>query len=163
MSKDRYARPRPIMISMIAALVLAIAPMPDWAETFRPDWVTLTLIYWAMNLPRTYSIGWAWVTGLILDVAQGTLLGQHALALSLVIFVTVRFHLQMRQFPTLQLLASVLALLALYQFILFWINGVAGVNSPAVSYWGPVLSGTIIWPFLSMLFSGLRYRAHSRV
>jgi len=32
------------MISMIAALVLAIAPMPDWAETFRPDWVTLTLI-----------------------------------------------------------------------------------------------------------------------
>jgi rod shape-determining protein MreD len=83
------------MISMIAALVLAIAPMPNWAETFRPDWVTLTLIYWAMNLPRTYSVGWAWVIGLILDVAQGTLLGQHALALTLVIFVTVRFHLQL--------------------------------------------------------------------
>ena len=161
MSKDRYTRPRPIIISMIAALVLAIAPMPAWAESFRPDFVTLTLIYWAMNLPRTYSIGWAWVIGLVLDVAQGTLLGQHALALSLVIFVTVRFHLQMRQFPTLQLLASVLALLALCQFILFWINGVAGVNSPAVSYWGPVLSGALIWPLITMLFGGVRYRARS--
>ena len=59
MSKDRYTRPRPIIISMIAALVLAIAPMPAWAESFRPDFVTLTLIYWAMNLPThlQYRLG----------------------------------------------------------------------------------------------------------
>ena len=161
MSKHRYAPPQPIIISLIAALMLAIAPMPTWAETFRPDWATLTLIYWAMNLPRTYSVGWAWIIGLVLDVAQGTLLGQHALALSLVIFVTARFHLQMRQFPALQLLATVLALLALYQFILFWVNGVAGVNSPAISYWGPVLTGSLVWPLMTMLFGGIRYRARS--
>jgi len=161
MSKDRYARPQPIIISMVLALMLAIAPMPTWAEAFRPDWVTLTLIYWAMNLPRTYSVGWAWIIGLVLDVAQGTLLGQHALALSLVIFVTARFHLQMRQFPALQLMATVLALLSLYQFILFWINGVAGVNTPAIAYWGPVLTGSLIWPLMTMLFGGIRYRARS--
>ena len=161
MSKHRYAPPQPIIISLIVALMLAIAPMPTWAEAFRPDWATLTLIYWAMNLPRTYSVGWAWIIGLVLDVAQGTLLGQHALALSLVIFVTARFHLQMRQFPALQLLATVLALLALYQFILFWINGVAGVNPPAISYWGPVLTGSLVWPLMTMLFGGIRYRARS--
>ncbi len=161
MSNDRYTRPQPVLISMIVALMLAIAPMPDWAEAFRPDWVTLTLIYWAMNLPRTYSVGWACFIGLVLDVAQGTLMGQHALALSLVIYVTVKFHLQMRQFPTLQLSATVFAMLALYQFILFWINGVAGVNTPAVSYWGPVLTGSLIWPLMTMLFGGARYRARS--
>ena len=161
MSRERASRPRPIIISIIAALMLAIAPMPDWAEAFRPDWVTLTLIYWAMNLPRTYSVGWAWVIGLVLDVAQGTLLGQHALALSLVIYVTVKFHLQMRQFPTLQMSATVFALLALHQFILFWINGVAGVNAPAVSYWGPVITGSLIWPLVTMLFAGVRYRARN--
>lgn len=161
MSKDRYTRPQPVIISLILALMLAIAPMPDWAEPFRPDWVAMTLIYWATNLPRTYSVGWAWIIGIILDVAQGTLLGQHALALSLVIYVTVKFHLQMRQFPTLQLSATVFALLALYQFILFWINGVAGVNTPTVSYWGPVLTGSLIWPLLTMMFGGVRYRARS--
>jgi rod shape-determining protein MreD len=49
-------------------------------------------------------------------------------------------------------------MLALYQFILFWINGVAGVNTPAVSYWGPVISGMILWPLLSLLLGGLRFR-----
>jgi len=161
MSRGRYTRPKPVVISMIVALMLAIAPMPAAAEAFRPDWVTLTLIYWAMNLPRTYSVGWAWIVGLVLDVAQGTLLGQHALALSLVIYVTVKFHLQMRQFPTLQLSATVFALLALFQFILFWINGVAGVNTPAISYWGPVLTGSLVWPLMTMLFGGVRYRARS--
>ena len=161
MSKDRASRPQPIIISIILALMLAIAPIPDWAESFRPDWVTMTLIYWSMTLPRSYGVGWAWVIGLILDVAQGTLLGQHALALSLVIYVTVTFHLQMRQFPTLQLSLTVCALLALYQFILFWINGVAGVNTPAVTYWGPVLSGSLLWPLLTILFGGVRYRARA--
>jgi rod shape-determining protein MreD len=70
----------------------------------------------------------------------------------------VKFHLQLRQFPTLQLTATVFALLALYQFVLFWINGVAGVNATAVTYWGPVISGMILWPLLSMMFGSLRYR-----
>jgi rod shape-determining protein MreD len=111
-----------------------------------------------MTSPRTYSVGSAWVIGLVLDVAQGTLLGQHALALCLVIYITVKFHLQLRQFPTLQLTATVFAMLALYQFILFWINGVAGVNTVAVSYWGPVISGMLLWPLLSMMLGSLRFR-----
>jgi rod shape-determining protein MreD len=138
--------------------MLSIAPMPDWAAPYRPDWVALTLIYWSMTSPRTYSVGSAWVIGLVLDVAQGTLLGQHALALCLVIYITVKFHLQLRQFPTLQLTATVFAMLALYQFILFWINGVAGVNTVAVSYWGPVISGMLLWPLLSMMLGSLRFR-----
>ncbi len=161
MSRNSDARPQPVIISIIVALMLAIAPMPGWTESFRPDWVTMTLIYWAMNLPRSYGVGWAWIIGLILDVAQGTLLGQHALALALVIYVTVTFHLQMRQFPTLQLSMTVCALLALYQFILFWINGVAGVNTPAITYWGPVISGSLLWPIMTIMFGGARYRVRT--
>ena len=162
MAKDRASRRLPILVSIVIALMLAIVPLPDIAGPYRPDWVALTLIYWAMNLPRTYSVGSAWIVGLVLDVAHGTLLGQHALALCLVVYITVRFHLQMRQFPLSQLTATVFAQLALYQFILFWINGVAGVHATAVTYWGPVLSGTIIWPFLFMFFSGMRYRASTK-
>jgi rod shape-determining protein MreD len=159
MSSQRTVRLQPIIMTIIAALMLSIAPVPGWAESYRPDWLALTLIYWSMNSPRGYSVGSAWIVGLVLDVAQGTLLGQHALALCLVIYITVKFHLQLRQFPTLQLTATVFALLALYRFILFWINGVAGVNAPAVTYWGPVISGMILWPFLSSIFTSMRFRA----
>jgi len=161
MSNDRPMRHQSIIISIIVALMLSITPMPEWAAEYQPDWVALTFIYWSMSLPRTYSVGSAWVIGLVLDVAQGTLLGQHALALCLTIYVSVKFHLQLRQFPLLQLTATIFAMLALYQFILFWINGVVGINPPAVVYWGPVVSGTVIWPILSTFLSGLRERARA--
>jgi rod shape-determining protein MreD len=74
-----------------------------------------------------------------------------------VVYITVKFHLQIRVFPVLQLTATVFAMLAVYQFILFWINGVAGINSPAVTYWGPVLTGTVVWPLLSMVYANVRY------
>lgn len=157
MSRRQAVSLQSIIITVTLALMLSIAPMPAWLEPFRPDWVALTLIYWSMTSPRTYSVGGAWAVGLVLDVAQGTLLGQHALALCLVIYITVKFHLQLRQFPILQLTATVFAMLALYQFILFWINGVAGVNAPAIAYWGPVISGMLVWPLVSMVFAGLRF------
>ncbi len=159
MTPDRGTMRLPIITCIIAALMLTIAPMPDWARAFRPDWVALTLIYWAMILPRTYSVGTAWIIGIVLDVAQGTLLGQHAIALCFIIYITVKFHLQFRVFPVSQMSATVFAMLAFYQFILFWINGVAGVTTSATTYWAPVLTGALIWPLLTLFFGGVRYRA----
>jgi rod shape-determining protein MreD len=148
----------PVLVTIIFALMLMVVPLPDWAAPFRPDWVALTLIYWAMMMPRTWSVGSAWIIGILLDVAQGTILGQHALALCLIVFITVRFHLLMRVFPLQQLAATVFAILALYQFILFWINGVAGIDVPAVDYWGPVITGTLFWPVVLLVLRGVRVR-----
>ncbi len=161
MSSSQLSRRFPVIASIVVSLTLAIAPLPDWAVAYRPDWVALTLIYWSLLLPKTYSVGWAWLAGLVLDIAQGTLFGQHALALCFIIYISVKFHLKIRVFPMLQKTVTVFAILALYQFILFWINGVAGINSPSVTYWGPVLTGTAIWPLLSMLYSNSRYRTRS--
>ncbi len=163
MTVGRESRRLPVIVLIVVSLMLAIAPMPDWASPFRPDWVALTLIYWTMMLPRTYSVGTAWIVGIVMDVAQGTLLGQHAIALCFVVYVTVKFHLQFRVFPASQMSATVFALLAFYQFILFWINGVAGVTTDAITYWGPVITGTLIWPLLTLFFGGVRYRASSGI
>jgi rod shape-determining protein MreD len=153
----------PVLVTIIVSIMLVVMPLPDWAEPFRPDWVALTLIYWAMMMPRTWSVGSAWLVGIVVDVAQGTILGQHALALCFIVFVTVRFHLLMRVFPMQQLTATVFALLALYQFILFWINGAAGIDVPLSSYWGPVITGTLFWPVVMALLSGIRMRVqHGR-
>ena len=55
--------------------------------------------------------------------------------------------------------ATVFALLALYQFMLFWINGVASVSAPSVAYWGPVIAGTAFWPLVFLFLSGIRLRS----
>ena len=161
MSRDRSSRRLPVIITFIVGLMLTVMPLADSVEPFRPDWLALVVIFWAMQLPRTWSVGSAWFVGIVLDVSYGTLLGQHALALCVIAFATVRFHLLMRVFPLSQLAATIFALLALYQFILFWVNGVAGVSAPSITYWAPVITGTLIWPFLFMFLSGVRYRSRS--
>ena len=153
----------PIIISLVLALALTMMPLPASLDTFRPDWMTLVMIFWALSVPHSYGVGVAWIVGIVLDVAQGTLLGQHALALSVVAFVAVKFHLLVRMFPLIQLTATVFAMLALYQVLLFWINGVAGIEAPASSYWGPVITGTLFWPFVHSILMGVRYRAQRRV
>ena len=147
-----------MLTSVLLALALTIMPLPASIDSFRPDWVMLMLIYWALAAPEKYSVGTAWLIGIVMDVAQGTMLGQHALTMSLIVFITIRLHLQMRVFPLIQLTLTVMALLGVYQFLLFWINGVAGVSAPATVYWGPVITGTLLWPVLSMFMNGLRFR-----
>lgn len=159
MNRANASRRLPVLICILMALMLAIVPMPDWVSPYRPDWVVLTLIYWSISMPRTYNVGTAWIVGVVLDVAHGTLLGQHALALVFVTYLTAKFHLQLRVFPMSQMTATVLALLTTYQFILFWINGIAGTYADAVAYWGPLVSGTLLWPVIQHVFSGIRYRA----
>jgi len=161
MIRDRASRRLPVVVSFMIGLMLTIMPLPAYADPFRPDWLALLVIFWAMQLPRTWSVGTAWIIGIVLDVSQGTLLGQHALALCFVAFITVRFHLLMRVFPMPQLTATVLPILAIYQFLLFWINGVAGVDAPSIAYWGPVVSGTVLWPFVMILLSSMRYRTRA--
>lgn len=161
MNRDRASRRMPVIMSFVFGLMLTIMPLPDAIDVFRPDWLAMLVVYWAMQLPRTWSVGTAWIVGIVLDASQGTLLGQHALALCCIAFVTVRFHLLMRVFPVPQLTATVFPILAIYQFLLFWINGVAGVDAPSIAYWGPVISGTLMWPVMMAVLSGLRYRTRS--
>ena len=161
MTRDRASRRLPVLMSLVVGLMLTIMPLPTALDLFRPDWLAIFVIFWAMQLPRTWSVGSAWIIGIVLDVSQGSLLGQHALALCCVAFITVRFHLLMRVFPVPQLTATIFPILALYQFLLFWINGVAGIDAPAISYWAPVISGTILWPVVMMFLSGMRYRTRS--
>ena len=158
---SRPERRLPVLITLLVGLMLSIMPLPESAEPFRPDWLALLLIFWAMQLPRSWSVGTAWIVGIVLDVSYGTLLGQHAVALCVIVFITVRFHLLMRVFPLSQLTLTVFALIALYQFILFWINGVAGVTAPSITYWAPVITGTLLWPFFYMFLSGIRFRPSS--
>ncbi len=158
MSNGRALRHLPVVVSIIVSLMLTMLPLPQSIDAFRPDWIALILIFWAISVPASYGVGVAWVVGIVLDVTQGTLLGQHAVALVVVVYVTAKFHLLMRVFPLLQMTATVFALLSLYQFLLFWINGVAGVTTPASTYWGPVLTGALLWPLLYTFLSGVRYR-----
>jgi rod shape-determining protein MreD len=158
----RKGRQWPVWIVLIAMCSLSSLPLPDIVTPFRPPWATMAVIYWIMMWPRTFGLGTAWTVGLILDVLQGELLGQHALALTVVGYLMQRFHLQIRIFPLWQLTMTVFALLAIEAFVLFWIDGVAGNPPVGLSRWTQVLAGAILWPLVMALMDRIRERLEYR-
>jgi rod shape-determining protein MreD len=145
MSQDARYRWLLPTISIIAALLLSIVPLPHSVAAFRPDWVAMVLLYWSLIEPRRYGLFTAFWLGLVLDTLAGTLLGQHSLALLVIVYLSQRFHLRIRAFPASQLALVVIGLLAVYQFLLFWIDGVAGRDVSLMERWAPVVTGGALW------------------
>ncbi len=133
------------MLSLVATLALATVPLPDSVAPFRPDWVAVVLLYWSLMAPRHFSLLTAFWMGIVLDTLTGALLGQNALALLVVVYLAEKFYLRLRVFPMSQLAVTVLLLLGLYEFILFWIDGMAGRSVPLIERWLPPLTGTLAW------------------
>lgn len=145
-----------IAISFLLAIVLTALPIPSWAMVWRPAWVALVLIYWCMAVPGRCGVATGWMVGLILDALLGTLMGQHALALSVVAFLTLRVHRQVRVMPVWQQTASVFVLILLYRVIVLWVNGIQGLPVRDAAYWAPALSSMLLWPWVYVLLRDIR-------
>ena len=149
---------RVILSTLAVALFLTVLPMPDWAEVYRPQWVAMTLIYWALALPARVGVFWAWSAGLVLDVTSGTVLGQHALSLSVPVYLAVELHARIRVFPLLQQAVSVGVLLLVERLLSLWVMGATGQPTPTLWYWMPTFSSTLLWPWVFILLRDLRRR-----
>lgn len=152
----------PVWLLTLVALAAELIPLPIALQPLRPAWTTLVVIYWCLMWPGRFGVFSAFVVGLLVDITHGSLLGQHALSLSLVAYVVLKLHLQMRVFPLWQLTLSVFALMTLEAFVLLWIDGATGRAEFGPGRWGPVLAGTLFWPVAMAAMDRFRERLERR-
>jgi len=145
-----------ILLSFAVAYVLALLPLYDNLRPFRPEWVSLVLIYWCMTIPHRVGVFSGWMAGIFLDVIYGALIGQYALALAIIAFLSYRLQNRLHLYPILQQSLIILLLVALSQMIILWIKGVTGSAPHDVSYWFPSLSSTLMWPLIYVVLSRVR-------
>lgn len=146
-----------IFLSFFIAYLLAIVPFPDWAMNYRPEWVPMVLIYWVMALPYRVGIGSAWVTGITLDVLEGSVLGLNALGLVIIAYVTLSLHQRMRMFSSLQQAGLLLALLGINLVLSHWLQIVTGQTvASGLMFLMAALTSAIIWPSLFQLMRHMR-------
>jgi rod shape-determining protein MreD len=151
-----------IVFTFVVALLLTILPLPDWARFLRPDWVGLVLIYWCMAVPDRVGVNTGWFAGLMVDLVTGTLLGQHALSLTVVAYLTLRLHQRIRLFPMLQQAFTIMVLLILHQLIALWISRIIGRHGVPWHFWTPSLLGMMLWPVVYTLLRGMRHQFRVR-
>lgn len=145
-----------VFVTLIIAMCLRIMPLPENVAFLNPDWVLLALIYWSLAIPERIGIGYAWTFGILTDVLMGRLFGQYALSYSIIIYMVLIWHRQLRQFPFTQQSTFVFASLLISQLLLFWFENLKMPAQLHGNFWLPVLSGTFCWTFVYRILRFIR-------
>ncbi|MEN8176937.1 MAG: rod shape-determining protein MreD [Pseudomonadota bacterium] len=150
-----------VLASLAVGLILSVFPLPDWAQEFRPQWPLLVLIYWNMAVPSRVNVFSGWLTGLLLDVMTGTLLGQHALGYAVVAYVVSAQHRRLRLFPLWQQTLFVAGMLMLERALTYTVAGVVG-ELPDARFWIAPAVGLVLWPWVFVIMRDIRRKFRVR-
>jgi len=153
----RSRSPWILPLSLLAALLLALLPMPPALQPLRPYWLALVLAYWVMEDPDRIGLGWAFVIGVIADLVVGTLLGEQALRLVVITFILQRFRARLRFFPMSQQALAIGALLLNDRIVALAIRLTLGEPTVASLAWFSPLLGMLLWVPIFMLLDNLRW------
>lgn len=146
MRRDGPAGTPVILITILLAGWLEVMPWPEGIAVLRPQWLVLVMIYWAIALPQRIGVVWGAGAGLFLDVLRGVTLGQHALALTLVVYIGQAIHKRLRVFPPLHQSAVIFMLVGLAVLVAYQIQGLAGrAQLPPAHMLAGALSSAILW------------------
>ena len=153
----RPARPGFIRLTLVLAFLLNLLPTSFWA--FYPEWVMLVVLFWSVRAPLVVGTGTAFLLGVLMDVVDGSLMGQHALAYVLISYAGRVLSARILWLPLKQQVMHVIPILltgALLEVLVRWF---AGDEFPGYLYlarplvtailWGPATYGLMLPQFLS--------------
>jgi rod shape-determining protein MreD len=144
-------RPAFIALTLVLAALLNVVPWSGWAMWVRPDLVALVVLYWCIWQPRRIGFATAFLLGLLMDVADGALFGQHALAYSILAYAGIVLHRRVRMFTLTPQVVHVIPLLLLNDVIVLAIRSLAGADFPGYRYFIGSFVGGALWPLISVL------------
>ena len=148
----RPVKPWFIVATLILALALNVMPLSGVALALRPDFIALVLLYWCIQEPRYVGVGVAWTIGLLMDVGDATLFGQHALAYSLLAYAGIVLHRRVRMFALTAQVLHIIALLLMTSVVVLTIRALAGSEFPGFVYFAGSFIGGALWPLMVALF-----------
>lgn len=135
-----------ILISLAGSLVIALLPMPALLSAARPAFYTMTVMFWVAHQPQRFGPIAAWCAGLAIDILYGTPFSEHGLAMAVAAYGVIKGRELLWSLPLIQQALLMLPVFAIYEFVLFWSDGVAGLDVDPGWRWLPVVSSTVIWP-----------------
>ncbi len=149
-----------VTLTILVTLMLSALPLPRIATAIWPDWTVLAVIYWCLALPNQLNIKFAWLVGIIVDLVNGTIIGQHALIYTWVAYITILLHSRLRIYPIFQQSLGIGILLLPYLIIFLWIEGMLYSIELHWQKFMPLLSSIILWPWIFSVLRSIRHKVH---
>ena len=144
------AKPRspllPLIWSLAGALLMSILPLPDILQPWRPEWLTLVLLFWVMHAPNWVGLWFGLILGLLLDILLASPFGMHASALIVVVYVARMTQRWSGVFSVRQTTALVFLLILLGRFVTYAELSLLGETPADLSFFLPAVASALIWP-----------------
>ena len=147
----RPVKPWFILLTLALALGADLLPAGGIVQSMRPDFLALVLLYWCIQQPQFVGVGSAWALGLVMDVADAALFGQHALAYALLAYAAAYVHRRVLRFSLWAQALQVAGLLIASQTIILLVRVFAGASGVSWTYFSASLSGALLWPAVTVL------------
>jgi len=141
--------------TFIISLFLSQLPLPDILRWARPEWVLLFLVFWVMRAPQRVGLFYAFILGMLLDLAHGGVLGLNALSLTLIAFLAQLLYRRMRMFPLPQQGVVIVLLVGLNQLLHYWMQGLTGTHGDTLLFLLPALFSGLFWPLVFVMLQRL--------
>lgn len=140
-----------LIMACFLVLVLTILPMPQFLNGIRPPWVLLLVLYLQFYLPNSFQIVVMFIMGLIMDVLLSSVMGEHAFALSLIVWLASSKARRFSFFTIGQQMALIGLFSFLYLLVILLINASLGYHVSWGSVTGSVILSVALWPWVRLV------------
>ena len=139
--------------SLVAALLSnMVQSMGLWGRAaWTPDVLALVLVFWTVHQPLRVGVGVAFVFGLLMDVHQGAMLGQHALAYTVLSYLATAIHRRLLWFSVPSQAFQVMPLFLASHAIAVLVRLIAGGSFPGWPVLFAPLIESLLWPVVSVI------------
>ena len=134
-----------VLTSFIVAYLLAALPWSGWTLLARPDFVLLALLFWSLHEPRMIGQGAAFALGLLMDVSDSMLLGEHALEYVLAVYLAQALRVRILAFTLPEQTLHVAGIFTLSAAVLVLLNLLLGAEFPGFAFLVSPLLTSMLW------------------
>ena len=157
------ATPAPVSWIILTFVLSYLLNLSLSRYAWTPDFLALSMVFWVVHQPRRVGMTVAFVCGILMDVHNGSVLGQQALVYVILTYCAFSLHRRLPWFNLVGQALHVLPLLLLAQMIVLlfrlWFDGLW----PGFGWFLQSVGGAILWPvWVAILSRFFRYTAVQR-
>jgi rod shape-determining protein MreD len=149
----------PLFMWTTLVVAFSLNVVPVGREAAMPDFLALVLVFWNVHQSRRIGVGVAFLFGLLMDVHSGAVLGQHALAYTLLSFFAITVHRRLLWFSVPSQALQILPLFLAAHAVSMLVRMIAGGMFPG---WELLLAPAfeaLLWPIVTLLLLAPQRRA----
>ncbi len=159
-SSDQLLLPvNPLFVAFTLVFALLVNLVPLGRAPAMPDLLALVLVFWNVHQSRRVGVGLAFMFGVVMDVHDGAVLGQHALAYTLLSFFAITIHRRLLWFTVPSQAVQILPLFFAAHAVSLLVRMVAGGMFPGWEMLLAPVFEALLWPIVTWLLLAPQRRA----